>query len=237
MTKATKVAMSSGISLLITMMVMAVVSRIPGLEVPLAWWIIGALLPVVISAPITWLMARQSERIAQLNDALLVAYAELKQLANTDSLTGAWNRAAFDARVAAARLAGPGWFLIVDVDNFKGINDAFGHAAGDAVLRHIGARLQSAAGPAALVGRIGGEEFAVWLPVGDEVSALRLAEDLRRVIAAKTIAVPDHPALSATVSIGATCGRGLDIDAALHRADRAMYRAKHDGRNLVRLTA
>ena len=125
-------------------------------------------------------------------------------------------------------------------DDHVGGHGAFEAAAereGDAVLRHIGARLQSAAGPAALVGRIGGEEFAVWLPVGDEVSALRLAEDLRRGIAAKTIAVPDHPALSATVSIGATCGRGLDIDAALHRADRAMYRAKHDGRNLVRFSA
>ncbi len=92
-------------------------------------------------------------------------------------------------------------------------------------------------GTAAIVGRIGGEEFAVWLPVGDEVSALRMAEELRRAIAAETIAVPDLQTLSLTASIGVTCGIGLGIDEAVHRADRAMYRAKQDGRNLVRLSA
>jgi diguanylate cyclase (GGDEF)-like protein len=237
MIRAAKVAMSSGISLFVTLAVMVPVSRLPGLEVPLEWWIIGAVLPVLISAPITWLLVRQSERIAGLNAALGAAYADLKQLADSDSLTGTWNRPAFDARVIAARAAMPGWFLLVDVDHFKGINDAFGHAAGDAALRHIGARLRTVAGPAAIVGRIGGEEFAVWLPTADEVSALRCAEELRRAIAAEAIAAPDHPALAITVSIGATCGAGLGIDEALHRADRAMYRAKHDGRNLVRLSA
>ncbi len=237
MGKAAKVALSSGMSLFITLAVMAPVSRVPGLEVPLVWWIVGGVLPVLISAPITWLLVGQSERIARLNDALTIAYADVKRLADTDPLTGAWNRPAFDARVAAARVATPGWFLLVDVDHFKGINDAFGHAAGDAALRHIGARLRTTAGPAAMVGRIGGEEFAVWLPTADEVSALRLAEELRRAIAAVPIAVPDHPALSITVSIGAASGTGLGIDEALHRADRAMYRAKHDGRNLVRLSA
>jgi diguanylate cyclase (GGDEF)-like protein len=237
MTKAAKVALSSGMSLLITLAVMVPVSRVPGHEVPLVWWVIGALLPVLISAPIAWVLAGQSERIARLNEALGIAYAEMKQLADTDPLTGALNRPAFDARVTAARVATPGWFLLVDVDHFKGINDAFGHAAGDAALRHIGARLRAVAGPAATVGRIGGEEFAVWLPTADEVSALRRAEDLRRAIAAEAIAVPDHPALAITVSIGATCGDGLGIDEALHRADRAMYRAKHEGRNLVRLSA
>jgi diguanylate cyclase (GGDEF)-like protein len=237
MTRPAKIAMSSGISLVITLAVMAAGSQFPGLEVPLAWWIIGAMLPVVISAPITYMLVRQAERIDRLHADLAIAYADMKRLAETDQLTGAWNRNAFDARVEAARVAAPGWFLLVDVDHFKGINDAFGHAAGDAALRHIGARLVAVAGPAAIVGRIGGEEFAIWLPVSDEVSALRLAEEVRRTIAAEAIAVPDHAALSVTVSIGATSGAGLGIDEAVHRADRAMYRAKQDGRNRVRLTA
>lgn len=156
--------MSSGISFVVALAVMAMVSRIPGLAVPLTWWIVGLSLALLISAPITRALAGQSDRIARLNADFGVAYADLKRLTDIDTLTGTLDRAAVDARVAAARVTASGWFLLVDVDHFEGINDACGHAAGDAALRHIGALLKAVVGPSAIVGRIGGEKFATWLP-------------------------------------------------------------------------
>ncbi len=237
MNRFAKVAISAGLSVAITLAVLAAGSQVPGLEVPLAWWVIGGLLPVLISAPITYALASQSERIAALHANLAAANAELQRLVDIDQLTGAWNRAAFNAEVALRREAAPGWFLVVDVDHFKGINDAFGHAAGDAALRHVCGMLIAGAGPAALVGRIGGEEFAIWIAAADEHAALRLADALRQAIAAKPVAIIDGRDLSVTVSIGVAGGAEIGVDEAIHRADRAMYRAKQDGRNRVRRSA
>lgn len=237
MNRYAKVAISAGLSLGITLTVMAVGSQVPGLEVPPAWWVIGGVLPVLISTPITYVLVRQSERIAALHARLAVANIELQRLVDIDQLTGAWNRAAFTAEVAVRRRTAPGWFLVVDIDCFKGINDAFGHAAGDAALRHVCAMLIAAAGPAALVGRIGGEEFAIWIAAADEPAALRLADALRHAVAARPIAIIDGRDLSVTVSIGIASGDDIGIDEAIHRADRAMYRAKQDGRNRVRRSA
>ncbi|KPF62675.1 hypothetical protein IP88_14480 [alpha proteobacterium AAP81b] len=209
----------------------------PGLEVPLAWWVIGGALPVLIASPITYALVRQSERIAALHARLSAANIELRRRVDIDQLTGAWNRAAFTTHVSRRRETMPGWFLVVDIDSFKGINDAFGHAAGDAALRHVCLLLIAGAGAEALVGRIGGEEFAIWLAASDESTAVRLADELRRAIAARPIAIIDGRRLSVTVSIGVAGGDGLGIDDAIHRADRAMYRAKQDGRNRVRRSA
>jgi diguanylate cyclase (GGDEF)-like protein len=124
--------------------------------------------------------------------------------------------------------------LMLDLDHFKNINDTYGHAAGDKVLRVAAATLQANVRHDALLVRYGGEEFVALTPVDDLAAARRVAERLRGAIekidwrAALTI---DR---SITISIGvALIGAGGNLDGALARADQALYHAKCEGRNRV----
>jgi diguanylate cyclase (GGDEF)-like protein len=225
------------LSLSVTLAVMALVSRVPGLEVTFEWWIIGAVLPVAISAPVTFLMARQSEDIRRLNSQLMVAYESVKYASETDHLTGIANRAAFDARVAALHRSAAGWFLVVDIDHFKSVNDRNRHAVGDVALVAVAQSLCMMVGPGDVVGRIGGEEFAVFLSNADANTAVATAEAIRRAVAALTIRGADGRIISLTVSIGIKSGSGLSVADGLSRADQAMYRAKQGGRNQVQIAA
>lgn len=225
------------LSLAVTLAVMVLVSRVPGLEVPFEWWIISAILPVAISAPVTFLMARQSEDIRTLNSQLMLAYESVKYAAETDHLTGIANRAAFDARVAALHRSAAGWFLVVDIDHFKSVNDRNGHAVGDVALVAVAQSLCMMVGPGDVVGRIGGEEFAVFLSNADANTAVATAEAIRRAVAALTIRGADSKIISLTVSIGIKSGSGLSVADGLARADQAMYRAKQGGRNQVQIAA
>lgn len=236
-----KIGLSVAASVLVTMAVMLPVSRLPGMAVPWQWWIVAALLPVLIAWPISFLLVHQSDAIVRLNADLTRANAALQRIAETDHLTGVANRAAFDARVAERSFAGvadgAGWFLIVDIDHFKAINDAHGHAVGDDALVAV-ARVLTAAATDAVVGRIGGEEFAIFLPGADEAAARVRAEAIRAGVAALAIPGPagsdDGAAIALTVSIGIAGGTGLSPTNGLIAADRAMYRAKQQGRNRVR---
>ncbi len=225
------------LSFAITMVVMAIVSRLPGMEVPRLWWLVGALLPIVIAAPMTFILARQSADIARLNVALMTAYEAVKYAAETDHLTGIANRAAFDARVAALHQQRPGWFLVVDIDHFKVINDRNSHAHGDAALVAVARTLRATVGSDDIVGRIGGEEFAVFMPAAGAATALAAAEAIRRAVAALALEGVEGSIITLTVSIGVTGGPGLSVANGLSVADRAMYRAKQDGRDRVQIEA
>ncbi len=122
---------------------------------------------------------------------------------------------------------------MLDLDHFKSINDRNGHATGDDVLGLFAARRAREPAGNDLVGRLGGEEFAVILPEPGEVAAM-IAERLRSAFQAAGVIVGEH-ALGATVSIGAATSYQPvnDISALLSRADAALYRAKHAGRNRV----
>ena len=237
MTVFSKTMIVALLSFSITMAVMAVLSRVPGLEVPFAWWIVGGLLPLVISIPVTFLLARQAESIRRLNTQLMLAYDAVKHAAETDHLTGIANRAAFDARVMALRQLGAGWFLVVDIDHFKAVNDHNGHAVGDAALVAVAQTLCMMVAPGDIVGRIGGEEFALFLPNADANTAVATAEAIRRAVAGLAIKGGDGLPLRLTVSIGIKSGAGLSVSESLSRADQAMYRAKQGGRNQVQIAA
>lgn len=163
--------------------------------------------------------------------------AELSKAANTDALTGLCNRRAFD-RELAGLLAGPdldpGCVAIFDLDHFKQVNDRFGHAVGDAVLRAFAATAGAQVREGDMLARIGGEEFGIVFPGLTLDRAHRVCERIREAVAAQVVQAGDWP-VRATVSIGiAPLAPGGDT---LERADRALYRSKQAGRNRSSLAA
>lgn len=168
---------------------------------------------------------------------LQAANRELERLATLDHLTGCANRRHFyelaEAELARSRRYGRSMgLLIMDVDHFKAINDRFGHAAGDAVLRTLAEALREALRELDVLGRIGGEEFAVLLPETPRHEAISIAERLRRSLGALRIEYEGNE-LGLTASFGVTAREPGDIrlDPVMRRADRALYEAKAAGRN------
>jgi len=167
---------------------------------------------------------------------------ELRQQASTDYLTGVANRRNLMQRLKSEferAMRHPTvncCVLAIDLDEFKLVNDTLGHAAGDAVLIHVAHLMREATRQHDLVGRSGGEEFTLLLPDTDLDEAQALAERLRQRIA-DTPTRCDGRSVPITVSIGIAMIRqgDTDADAVMARADRALYQAKHQGRNLVRL--
>jgi diguanylate cyclase (GGDEF)-like protein len=168
-------------------------------------------------------------------------HQQLAAAARTDPKTGllnatAWQREA-DAEVTRAlRAGGPLSLLLVDVDHFKRVNDSYGHLIGDDVLRALATELRQQVRESDVVGRFGGEEFTVLLPRTDGDGACRIAERLRSSACALSVATADTQ-ISVTISIGvAELGQhGHDLFELLAAADLALYRAKDEGRNQVRL--
>jgi len=163
--------------------------------------------------------------------------------AMVDPLTGIANRRAFlaDAGALAKRHNGnpkPSSMLLIDLDNFKSINDTFGHALGDRVLEIFTASTREALRGTDLFGRLGGEEFAALLYDTNSETALAIAERIREGFAAATNEVDGNP-VGATVSIGiAHCqGAVLEVPELLAQADRALYFAKERGRNRVEVAS
>jgi diguanylate cyclase (GGDEF)-like protein len=158
---------------------------------------------------------------------------QLHRLANTDYLTGAANRAAFDQVLQRSVADGAGQrnafsLLMLDLDGFKGVNDAHGHAAGDTVLREVAKRLQSLCGPGDTLARVGGDEFAVVLgsaadACGASSVAERMLESLDEVI---LLAGGAEVRVNASVGITSCPEDATDALALLEQADRALYRAK-----------
>jgi diguanylate cyclase (GGDEF)-like protein len=153
--------------------------------------------------------------------------------AMTDSLTGLLNRRALFDRFAGA-IAKETAVIVFDLDRFKGINDDYGHAVGDEVLKRFATAAREAARPADAVARLGGEEFAVIMPATTPDLANRAAEGIRALFAAGAVET-EKGRLVSTVSAGIAfmAGEGHDLDGALRLADEALYLAKRDGRNRV----
>jgi diguanylate cyclase (GGDEF)-like protein len=161
----------------------------------------------------------------------------LRAEADTDPLTKLANRRGFEMRavrlINACNVNGtPATILMIDIDHFKAINDTHGHDGGDAVLCRVSAMLGGQLRSIDLVGRLGGEEFAVLLPGADQAVGVRRADALRSAIQDLEIELRSRLTVHVTISIGVALYRDSLADT-LHRADAAMYVAKQSGRNRV----
>lgn len=162
-----------------------------------------------------------------------------REQASLDALTGLPNRRSFDRALALAvgEASGTGGCvsaLMVDLDDFKQVNDTYGHVVGDEVLRAVAGAISEAVRDTDLPFRFGGEEFSIVLPGTDEVEATRVAERVRSAVEALTVAWSDRaPEAGFTVSVGVAGGCGADAASVLIRADAALYEAKAGGRNRV----
>ncbi|MCL4506749.1 MAG: GGDEF domain-containing protein [Chloroflexi bacterium] len=173
----------------------------------------------------------------RLEAELSTAEAALRHMATTDPLTGVHNvgnfkTRAYDAIARARRTKRPLTLLVMDVDRFKQINDSYGHAAGDEVLKGIAARCQEHLRGADVLARIGGDEFAALLPDTDLAGAEVVANHLRRAVA-QVSAYEDGTPIGVTISVGGTIllPNDADINAMFKRADTAMYEAKATSRS------
>jgi diguanylate cyclase (GGDEF)-like protein/PAS domain S-box-containing protein len=177
------------------------------------------------------------EELRRAREASEDAHLELVRQAHTDPLTGVMNRRAVLEQLArevarTQREHAPLGVGMVDIDHFKQVNDAYGHAAGDHVLCEVVKRSLAALRPYDVFGRMGGEEFLVVVP-GVTCAQLRgVLERIRSAIATPPIPVEDR-LLNVTVSIGGTPRNEASVDALISTADDALYRAKSEGRNRV----
>lgn len=190
----------------------------------------STILPVVLGPPLLALLSLQVRRLA-------VANRQLDQLARTDSLTGCLNRGAFthevSRRLAETTAQSGGALLMIDADNFKAINDLYGHDVGDDALLIIARCIRAIVRSGDLVGRMGGEEFCVYLPGADERAATAIAERIRRSIALAVLA-PGGRRRALSVSVGGAVHDYPAGFAELFRiADQRLYGAKQSGRNRV----
>ncbi len=189
------------------------------------------------SAELKRASAEREVHLSQLEDSqrrLESANTRLHEISLTDTLTGVGNRAAFDERLRAeiyraARYGTPLSLLLVDVDDFKGFNDAFGHPAGDVALQTVAKALRCAR-PSDFLARYGGEEFGMILPATSREGARLLGERMRNAVA--TAECP-HRALTVSIGVSTLAPGGTDGASLVTAADKALYAAKKAGRDRV----
>ncbi len=187
-------------------------------------------------------LRRSAMQISRLSEALADACSDLERRASFDPLTGVLARAAMidrAGRLIARALDGPkgGAVLLVDIDHFKGVNDSYGHAAGDRVLKEVAGRMAASCRGGDLLGRVGGEEFlAVFADVTPDEAA-SIAERLRDAVCRTPVRLGPGATIQVSVSGGlrpvAPGELGMGLLQAMEDADAALYRGKSSGRNRI----
>ena len=188
--------------------------------------------PTLLFAPLALILA-----VAVLSTALMESDMEHRGEAVIDPLTGMLNRKALMNRVVEltqlSEVTGePVGMILGDLDRFKDVNDSQGHAAGDAALTDVGYLVRKRLRAFDLAYRVGGEEFLIVLPGAETRKCAAIAEDLRRAVAADTVA--DGTTLTISFGVSASArGAGFDYARVFAAADEALYEAKSEGRNRV----
>ena len=222
-------AVSAGLSLIATILLMTAFGQVPDFMSLL----ISVLVPLAVASTVSWAVVDVLLRVHHLEE-------EIRRVATYDMITGVMTRHAFySAAETAHRIATRNHsalsVITIDIDDFKCINDAHGHAAGDSVLRSFGATLKDCARKSDIVGRIGGEEFAIVLPDTDLDGAIHLAGKIRSAVLDGCVETGGQ-SIVFTVSIGAAeidhAGE-TPLETLLKQSDLALYAAKRSGKNIV----
>ncbi len=193
----------------------------------------NVLIPLFVAPPLFYALLSKLR-------ALSVAHHRLNVVATTDGLTSCLNRVAFSTLVDAYlakfldhKQLGTGALLVIDVDHFKNVNDTYGHEAGDRALQMIAEAIRSKLRDGDLVGRVGGEEFSVFLPRASAQQSRAVAERIRASVEQLRFA-PHEKKHELTVSIGgAPLAGGASFSSLFREADQRLYEAKRTGRNRV----
>jgi diguanylate cyclase len=196
----------------------------------------NVIIPLIVAPPLLYFLLTQMRKLS-------IAHHRLEIVASTDSLTSCLNRAAFATLVEAylekfspTPQRSRGALLIIDVDHFKRINDTFGHDRGDDALRLVAHSIRDVLRDVDLVGRLGGEEFSVFLPGATVDQCRSVAERIRQSVG-NTPFSPEGERWQITVSIGAVVFATSATFSELYRAaDQRLYEAKRGGRNRVVVT-
>jgi diguanylate cyclase (GGDEF)-like protein len=196
-------------------------------ETAIRSWVVTIMVAVVIALPLLGSLG-----YAHLN--LWRTKMQLELLSRTDDLTSLPNRRALLLAFDRAWAEDP-ILVLIDVDHFKRVNDLHGHGVGDVVLQLLAGVLAEELGGFGVVGRLGGEEFALVAPGGAPEALLGQLEHLRQRLSDTPFEI-DGMMVPITVSAGAASTDGRDFDAVYHDADRALYAAKRAGRNQLHLS-
>jgi diguanylate cyclase (GGDEF)-like protein len=199
--------------------------------------VVDVALPIVLAVPLLLFFTGKLRELA-------IAHKTLTIYASTDALTQVMNRAAFSTlvdayltQIRAAEQKATGAFLIIDADNFKAVNDRFGHDTGDEALVTIASSIKSMLRTPDLVGRLGGEEFGVFLPGATGEQATIVAERIRQTVSdAKFLPAGGEFHLSVSVG-GAVFERELPYAELFRLADQQLYAAKASGRDRIAIIA
>jgi len=218
-----------GLSLILALMVHYVVL---GITMPPLAWAVSIVCPAVIAPLMSWLLLRLAQELD-------LAREQLHVMSLSDQLTDTYNRRHFMERVReemqrATRNGHSFSLAFIDIDDFKAINDSHGHLSGDDVLRGLAATCKQSIRQSDVFARIGGEEFALLLPMTEPEEACLLLERLRMAVEELEVPLADV-SLRVTVSIGVSSPRGKprELNSLLREADEALYAAKRRGKNCV----
>ena len=208
--------------------------------VPVEALLKSSLVAMLIAFPTGLLLEAQKKQLVEVSGRLRrsqcklrAALREVKRNSERDFLTSVLNRGSFLQRLKKRYEAGEkGALLMIDADDFKSVNDKYGHAAGDQALTLIADAISMTIGGDDLVGRMGGEEFAVFLPAADRQEAREIAERIRQEIGASEFWPTEYQRHALSVSIGGELLASQNsFSCALAKADERMYQAKRFGKN------
>ncbi len=231
---------SVAVSVLVTFALMQIF--FPGSDALMMALSIAAVVPIVVGGPTIWYLCAQSQKVRRLHDQLQEAHKELKGMyeeaerrASTDAVTGLLNRESFMVKTKfRRRKSDAGFLLIVDVDHFKKINDLHGYQAGDQALLAVVRVLRDEIRETDILGRIGGEEFALFLSDMSPEKAWDMAESIRRGVERAPFSPVPGVRHKLTVSIGIAPAPVRErMYEVMDHADRSLYGAKQAGRNRV----
>ena len=180
-------------------------------------------------------------KLAKINKELYALKEKLQEQANHDPMTNLYNRRYFyaiatDILNLAHRENNALSIMMIDIDLFKQVNDTYGHAVGDMTIKKLAKIMQIHTRKSDIIARLGGEEFAILLPNTDLEGAKKIALNLKNIVEKSSIKLDNNQSLKFTISIGVALFNDFDtIDTALSRADQALYQAKENGRNQVKV--